>query len=465
MRQWHAGLAMFLVGAIGVGALSLLTMQAYPATTLLPNGEQCFQTATGPVSSGSINMYYPGTTNPKTTWTDSLQASPNTQPIQLDANGCAIIYGVGSYRQQLYDGPVVGGLTTGNQIFDLTTTDTSAYNAVFWAGLAGGTPNALTVVDAGFNATDGTVINFSAIATNTSSVTLNPSVYGAIPVVKDTTSGPVSLTGGEIVISNIISVVYRASDGQFHILNPVTQSSAGSGAPLCGATRYNVTNTVGSPNTQLTVTAESAVMVSGTGGVINRSNVSVNINTAVVGANGIDTGVLTASTILYVYLIDNGSAPAGLVSTLSVGPTLPAGYTFFCRLSADFVDASTHLGQIVTQGFRTQIAPGTAVPATLQSTSITGTCFNSFTATTFNFIPGRAIRAVGTIKVVGAQKAGLSSDTLGTNIHIGASGVAGLTEYMAYVVPLTTPKVLNYCSDANANVLSVSGWDDHTNAN
>ncbi len=463
MKQWHVGWIMFLVGAMGIAVLSLLTMRAYPATTLLPNGEQCFQTATGPVSSGSINMYYPGTTNPKTTWTDSLQASPNTQPIQLDANGCAIIYGVGSYRQQLYDGPVVGGLTSGNQIFDLTTTDTSAYNAVFWAGLAGGTPNALTVVDTGFNATDGTVINFSAIATNTSSVTLNPSAYGAIPVVKDTTAGPVSLTGGEIVISNIISVVYRASDGQFHILNPVTQSSAGSSAPLCGATGYTVVNG-GTPNTTLTVTAAKAVLVSAAGQVINRSTVSVSINTAVVGAGGIDTGVLTASTILYVYLIDNGSAPAGLVSLSSSAPTLPAGYTFFCRLSADYVDGSTHLGQIVTQGSRTQVAPATALPATLQNASINGTCFTAFSALTFSFVPPTAIRAIGTVKVTGAQSAGLASNTGGTNVLVGGTGVANLTEYLAYTAPLTTAQVVNYCSSATANILAVMGWEDNVNA-
>ena len=39
------------------------------------------------------------------------------------------------------------------------TTDTSAYNAVFWAGTNGGTPNVVTVVDPGFNGTDGSVIN------------------------------------------------------------------------------------------------------------------------------------------------------------------------------------------------------------------------------------------------------------------------------------------------------------------
>src|ERR1700733_5127711 len=125
------------------------------ATTLLPNGKQCFAGVNGAYSSGSLNMFIPNTTTPKSTWQDPGQSSLNTQPIQLDANGCAIIYGVGQYRQQLYDGPVVGGVTTGNLIWDQLTTDTSAFNSVFWAGtaLASGTPNAIQITDVGFNGT------------------------------------------------------------------------------------------------------------------------------------------------------------------------------------------------------------------------------------------------------------------------------------------------------------------------
>src|ERR1035441_3463498 len=78
---------------------------------------------------------------------DTRPESFNSQPIQLDGNGCATIYGVGSYRQQLYDGPVVGGNTSGTLIFDKLTTDTSAFNSTFWAGLSAGTANVITIVD------------------------------------------------------------------------------------------------------------------------------------------------------------------------------------------------------------------------------------------------------------------------------------------------------------------------------
>ncbi len=139
-----------------------------------------------------MNMFAPGGTLPKPTWQDTNQAAMNSQPIQLDDNGCVALYGVGSYRQQLFDGPVIAGVTTGNLIFDRLTTDTSATNNTFWAGLAAGTPNAITVVDPGFNGTDGSIIGFIPVSSNTGPTTLNPSGFGNVSIVKDTTTGAVA---------------------------------------------------------------------------------------------------------------------------------------------------------------------------------------------------------------------------------------------------------------------------------
>jgi len=340
---------------------------ANAATTLLPPGMQCFTDATGAVISGSVNMFYPNTTTAKPTWQDSLQAALNSQPIQLDGNGCATIYGIGSYRQQLYDGPVVGGNTSGSLLFDKITTDTSAYNSTFWAGLSGGTANVITLVDPGFNATDGTVINFTALATNTGSTTINPSGFGAISVVKSTTAGPVSLVGGEIIQSNQISVVYSASANTFTILNPPIQSASGNTAPLCGASGLKIVNG-GSPNSIISVTANSAVMVSSAGIVQSRNNISltnINITTGTVTStvNGMDGEAPGVSDWLYVWLVDNGSATGAIVS-LSTGnglaPSLPSGYTFKCRAGSVRVDGSGNLLRTLQYGINAQYTIVTA---------------------------------------------------------------------------------------------------------
>ena len=117
----------------------------------------------------------------------------------------------------------------GNTIWDQITTDTSASNSTFWAGLAGGTPNAITVTDPGFNATDGSVIKFIPLNTNTGATTLTPSGNNtAYSIVKDTATGAVALTGGEIVQnspSNVVSVVFSSTQQNFHVLNLVQAAS------------------------------------------------------------------------------------------------------------------------------------------------------------------------------------------------------------------------------------------------
>ena len=312
----------------------------------------------GSLAAGTVAMYVPSTTTPKQTWQDPNQVTLNANPISLDGNGCAIIYGVGSYRQQLFD-------SLGNLIWDQLTTDTSAYNSTFWAGLAGGTPNTITIVDPGFNATDGSVINFTALATNTSSTTLDPSGFGLISVLKDTTAGPVALTGGEIIATNPISVVYRATDNAFHILNPVIQSASGASAPLCGATGLKMVN--GASNSLITITARNAVMVTPAGLVINRSAVSATINitlgTSTSAAGGMDGESPGTNAWVDTFLIDNGAAPAALGSAAGgngLVPSMPSGYNYRCYLGAFRVNGSGNLLGQITLGNKSQYVVGGA---------------------------------------------------------------------------------------------------------
>jgi hypothetical protein len=87
--------------------------------TILPPAKTTFLGPNGEVlSGGSVAMSIPGTTVPKNTYQDPNQITLNENPIPLDANGQAIIWGSGSYRQQVYD-------VNGNLIWDKVTEDTS----------------------------------------------------------------------------------------------------------------------------------------------------------------------------------------------------------------------------------------------------------------------------------------------------------------------------------------------------
>lgn len=79
---------------------------------LLPNPVPQFCDADGnPYAGGSIATYVPGTSTPKATWLDPLQAALNTNPIILDAAGRCVMYGDGEYRLILRD-------AVGNEIWD-----------------------------------------------------------------------------------------------------------------------------------------------------------------------------------------------------------------------------------------------------------------------------------------------------------------------------------------------------------
>jgi hypothetical protein len=85
---------------------------------LLANGKQQFIDQNGaPLANGSVYFYAPGTTNPLTTYQDSAGTIPNTNPIQLDSRGQAIIWGSATYRQIVKDS---GGVTIWDQIVQST---------------------------------------------------------------------------------------------------------------------------------------------------------------------------------------------------------------------------------------------------------------------------------------------------------------------------------------------------------
>lgn len=70
----------------------------------VPNGMQQFTDGNGsPYAGGRVYFYVPGTTTPKTTYLDPGLTTPNVNPVELDANGRAIIWGpTGAlYRQVL----------------------------------------------------------------------------------------------------------------------------------------------------------------------------------------------------------------------------------------------------------------------------------------------------------------------------------------------------------------------------
>ena len=173
-------------------------------TMPLPLALQQFIDANGtPLAGGTVGYYVPNTMIPKLTYQDAASTTPNSSVITLDANGRASVWGSGNYRQIVKD-------VNGNIISDAVTQGDNPFG-FFTAGLTGGTANAQTISatsPAGFTLTDGNLLSFRASQANTGALSLNVLGLGNVPVVKYSSSGYTSLSGGEIIANGRTLVSY-----------------------------------------------------------------------------------------------------------------------------------------------------------------------------------------------------------------------------------------------------------------
>lgn len=86
------------------------------ASILPPGRTQYLDLDGNPLVGGSVYYYQPGTTTPKNTWKDAFQLILNTNPVVLDDDGSALVYGAGGYSMALYD-------VNGNLIYTALTQD------------------------------------------------------------------------------------------------------------------------------------------------------------------------------------------------------------------------------------------------------------------------------------------------------------------------------------------------------
>lgn len=85
-------------------------------------------------------------------------------------------------------------------------------------------------------------------------------------------------------------------------------------------------------NANVSISASELLLRGADGSPRLVSGVSLSLNTSGAGANGLDTGSIAASTWYALWVIDNGTTTASLLSLSSTAPTMPSGYTHKARV-------------------------------------------------------------------------------------------------------------------------------------
>lgn len=220
---------------------------------------------------------------------------------------------------------------------------------------------------------------FEGVADSTSSVQGQVGALALLPVYTPdgTQAGAGDILNGFYYVWTYLASL-NSSNGGFMITSALPSSTTAPSA--LGSTQgLLVTNNASTPNTQIDITALSALLVTTAGlpkWLGNGTAPSVTIDLTTVGANGMDAGSRPTSGWVYCYLISNGSVTAGIATTTapaSGAPTLPSGYTYRVYVGAMFCDSAQNLMRTRQRGADAQyqlvLATNTLVPPVIASGS------------------------------------------------------------------------------------------------
>lgn len=388
---------------------------------------------------------------------------------------------------------VFGTLTAGNQNLSLFDTLTAqiAKQVIISCTMTGtnaitlaGTTNAPTI------AAYSDYVQFSGFPANTTSGVVTAR-FGSLAFLKVyLNDGSTQASTNDITANYPIGLMYLSTldtgNGGFYLLKSAVLAATTVQVSLAQFRGLIAFNNAGTPSTKIDITASQAIMTTTAGATILRSSVSVTCDLTTTGANGMDTGSRPTSGWVYVYLIDNGSAPASLASATSPTagvPTLPGGYTYSGYVGAMYCDGSQNLLRTRQEGRRSEYQPTAATNTLIIPTidnGVKGTYSDTsptLTAVTVTGNSGFVPLTAGSIIVVANAKwkAGTLSNIIvapivgygGTNN--GPEGSGGQSypifihaqELGAVAELLLATTTIAWASSQAGAAISCQGWTDY----
>lgn len=323
---------------------------------------------------------------------------------------------------------------------------------------------------------------FTAANTSNGAVTARVNALAFLPLY---VPGGAQANTGDIVNGSPYLVQYLAAlnsgSGGFIILSAVPSASAAA-TVVSSAKGLTVNNNSGVPSTKVDITAGYTVLATTGGTPKFLASVSVTIDLTTTGANGMDTGARPTSNWVYLYIINNGSATAGLATATSPSSGLPSpfpgGYANYMYVGAMFCDGSQNLLRSKQKGRISQytvVAASNTAAMPLLGNGVVGTY--SLTAPTYTTasVATAVPPTAGKINVVVSNKynnltqssviaapntsySGIGSTNpppLGIDISVAAAFVS---QVGWLTLEATT---IAWASSANGAAIYCSGWDDY----
>ncbi len=255
------------------------------------------------------------------------------------------------------------------------------------------------------------------------------------------------------------------------LLNPLPVG----GSAIQGAHK-NLRSSATGASAVIVITADQITVETTGNECVTLRTVNLALNTAGAGANGLDTGVLAASTIYHKWIIYNPTTAttAALLSLSSTAPTMPAGYTYKARVGAIPTDATGNkypLGH-VSFGADTDLIVKAATNVTARPKLISGVQGSVGTPTWASgsmaaYVPSTASRVRGNVGAIGGAAFAMIFAPNNQYGQVGSSAnpppvcfnTSGTSVNVPFDFAIESTNVYYACDNANG-FACLGGWMD-----
>lgn len=232
---------------------------------------------------------------------------------------------------------------------------------------------------------------------------------------------------------------------------------AAGGAGIEGQFKNLYLRNGGSPNTQVSVSADALTLLKASTTKIVRS-VSLTLSTASVGNNALDAGVVAANTWYSAWVVNDGTTTYGLLSLSATAPT-GSGSLYKMRVGWVRTDGSGNLLLFNQYGRRCQYT----IPRSMAS-GVAGTLGTNTNAIALGaFIPVTASVLYG----IGVMNTGGSNNTVGMEIAVSSGGLGIFVNYpnsstgSGCFSCIPESSNLYWSSGGSGNSVQAHGWEDN----